>query len=94
MNKTAHALRTSHNDRHRFKRPLSVIFTLMMLANVQTAIGQSHKPVAILAGQYVAPDGSLQPGAAIVLSSGKIKSIRPIKQFSSCFTRGLVCRLI
>lgn len=77
--------RPSQSDRYRFTRPLKIVFTLMlmMLVNVQSAIGQSHKPLAIIAGQYVAPDGSLQPGAAIVLSSGKIKTIRPSKLFKN-----------
>ena len=44
--------------------------------------GIAIEPKALIAGTYVAPDGTLQPGAAIVLSSGKIKSIRPADQYA------------
>lgn len=45
--------------------------------------GVAIQPDAIIASQYVAPDGTLQPGAAIVLSSGKIKTIRPANQYEN-----------
>lgn len=88
MKKIGPALRPCCFDRHRFKQSLLAAFTpvilaLVMLSHAQTVFCQSNKPIAILAGQYVAPDGSLQPGAAIVLSSGKIKAIRSTKLFKN-----------
>ncbi|MCH7807745.1 MAG: amidohydrolase family protein [Planctomycetes bacterium] len=61
------------------RRPVvhaALAFTLLV-----PALASAQEPAAIITGRYVAPDGTLQPGAAILLSGGKIQSIVPADSY-------------
>lgn len=78
----AHRLRCSFHSltvgaRNTTKRHALGVAVALLLAVCVPATTLAQAPSAIVAGRYLAPDGSLQDGMAVVLAGGKIKSVRP-----------------
>ncbi len=60
------------------------------------AAGSIMRPSVIVAGRYVAPDGTLQANVAIVLVDGKIQSVAPAERYAGAkdivrHSDGVVC---
>lgn len=63
-------------------RTWAVLFVAALALMWGDATADAQRPDAIIAGRYLSPDGTLEADAAIVLSSGKIKTIRPADQYA------------
>lgn len=55
---------------------LSFIFSLSIVMGTVTTSAFAQQSQIIVADKYVAPDGSLRAGAALVIAGGKIKTLR------------------
>ncbi len=69
------SVRMLRSLKHSMTSSNGVAVALLLAVSVPAAT-LAQTPSAIVAGRYVAPDGSLQDGTALVLASGKIKSVR------------------